>query len=64
VEKYFILPMLHPAAALRGTGAMKMFEETFGKLPNALQKIKTEKSAEPEQKKKEQKFENVQGKLF
>src|SRR3989338_7614163 len=35
-EKYFIFPMLHPAAALRGTGAMNQFIETFKKLPAAL----------------------------
>jgi uracil-DNA glycosylase len=37
----FILPMLHPAAALRGNENMKMFEETFKKLPRALEKVKT-----------------------
>ncbi len=43
VEKYFILPMLHPAAALRGTGAMKMFEDTFSRLPAAVEKINSGK---------------------
>src|SRR3989344_923411 len=38
-DKYFILPMLHPAAALRGTTAMEMFENTFKKLPAALDKV-------------------------
>lgn len=65
---YFILPMLHPAAALRGAGAMEAFEKTFKKLPNALNKVKNEKFTEPEGSKtstaKEQKFEDVQGKLF
>jgi uracil-DNA glycosylase family 4 len=37
----FILPMLHPAAALRGSGTMKMFKETFKKLPAALKKVDT-----------------------
>ena len=66
VGKYFILPMLHPAAALRGNEAMKMFEESFRKIPNALNKIGTEKftEVEPEQSKKEQRFEDVQAKLF
>ena len=63
---YFVLPMLHPAAALRGNEAMKMFEETFKKLSSALQKINMpESEIEPEQKShKEQKFEDVQTKLF
>src|SRR3989338_5700140 len=39
-DNYFILPMLHPAAALRGTGAMNQFIETFKKLPAALNKAK------------------------
>ena len=67
VEKYFILPMLHPAAALRGTGAMKMFQETFKKLPAALDKIKTGNGGEmkPEvRSEKKQKLEDVQSKLF
>ena len=64
---HFILPMLHPAAALRGTSAMNMFEETFKKLPAALEKVKTGKSAEatpvkPSEKLK--KVEDVQKKLF
>lgn len=64
---YFILPMLHPAAALRGTGAMDMFEDTFKKLPSALMKVfsgnlEEEKPAEETQKPK--KLEDVQKKLF
>ncbi|MFA6257171.1 MAG: uracil-DNA glycosylase [Candidatus Paceibacterota bacterium] len=39
--KYFILPMLHPAAALRGNTNMAMFVETFKKLPRALEKVKS-----------------------
>lgn len=67
VEKYFIFPMLHPAAALRGTGAMQMFEETFKKLPAALEKITNDKDipeVKPEPSKKAQKLEDVQAKLF
>jgi DNA polymerase len=66
VGKYFILPMLHPAAALRGSGAMKMFEESFKKVPSALHKVGIGEFAEiePEKSKKEQKIEDVQAKLF
>jgi len=64
----FILPILHPAAALRGTTVMKMFEESFKKIQDALRKIDTEKFASPEQKeeesKKGKKIEDVQAKLF
>ncbi|MFZ1019478.1 MAG: uracil-DNA glycosylase [Minisyncoccia bacterium] len=38
---HFILPMLHPVAALRGNEMMKIFEETFKRLPAALAKVKT-----------------------
>ncbi|MDP9249171.1 MAG: uracil-DNA glycosylase [bacterium] len=38
---YFVLPMLHPAAALRGNENMAMFTETFKKLPRALEKVKS-----------------------
>ncbi len=64
---YHIFPMLHPAAALRGTGAMKMFEDTFRKLPAALAKangINVEESTENKPTQKQQKLEDVQGKLF
>jgi uracil-DNA glycosylase len=67
VGNYFILPMLHPAAALRGNENMKAFEETFKKLPNALEKVKTGAFAEevkPKEYKREERFEDVQGKLF
>ncbi|KKT18718.1 MAG: Uracil-DNA glycosylase, partial [Candidatus Nomurabacteria bacterium GW2011_GWB1_43_7] len=66
----YILPMLHPAAALRGNEAMKMFKDTFLKLPAALEKVKSgdfgetkeESNKEPAEKKK--KIEDVQNKLF
>ncbi len=67
VGKYFILPMLHPAAALRGNEAMKTFENTFKKLPGALQKINTPEVPEPEPEQKTQKaqrLEDVQSRLF
>ncbi len=65
--KCFILPMLHPAAALRGNEAMRMFEESFQKLPAALDKINTggfEEVKQDEGTRKQQKFEDVQKKLF
>ncbi|MEK7128647.1 MAG: uracil-DNA glycosylase [Patescibacteria group bacterium] len=65
---HFILPMLHPAAALRGTGAMNMFENTFKKLPDALKKVNgeeiTEEQVVEEPSKKEKKVEDVQKSLF
>jgi uracil-DNA glycosylase len=36
--KYFVFPLLHPAAALRGTGAMNSLREAFKKLPAAVRK--------------------------
>jgi uracil-DNA glycosylase len=66
VDEHFILPMLHPAAALRGNEAMKTFKDTFLKLPAVLEKVKSGKFEEvkPEQVEKQQKFEDVQAKLF
>ena len=65
---YFVLPMLHPAAALRATSVMNMFEETFKKLPVALDKIKTptqsEESPRTARSEKAKKLEDVQGSLF
>lgn len=37
-EKWFIVPILHPAAALRGNEMMGMFEESFKKLPAIIKK--------------------------
>ncbi|OGJ04101.1 hypothetical protein A3G06_00065 [Candidatus Nomurabacteria bacterium RIFCSPLOWO2_12_FULL_46_14] len=65
--EYFILPMLHPAAALRGNEVMRLFTETFKKLPAALEKVSRGDSVEV---KKEElgvvknRLEDVQGKLF
>ena len=66
VENYFILPMLHPAAALRGTTVLRTFEDTFKKLPAALEKVKTGNLVEPksEETQKQKKIEDVQKKLF
>lgn len=38
VGKRFIMPFLHPAAALRSSSMMKAFAESFQKLPAALKK--------------------------
>lgn len=66
--KYFILPMLHPAAALRGNENMAMFAETFQKLPKALEKVNggsfDETAAVPPPYQKQQKIEDAQAKLF
>ena len=64
---YFILPMLHPAAALRGTEAMNMFAETFAKLPRALLKAKNNKwdeAAAPTLPDENKNQEDVQARLF
>jgi len=68
VENYFILPMLHPAAALRATSVLDLFEKTFKKLPAALEKAKTgnitpEQPQAPRAEKKKSR-EDVQGSLF
>ncbi|MDO8470115.1 MAG: uracil-DNA glycosylase [bacterium] len=36
-----IFPLLHPAAALRGTGAMQSLVEAFGRLPKAVEKCRS-----------------------
>ena len=68
-EGHFVLPMLHPAAALRGNEAMHTFTETFKRLPAALEKVKSENFGE-EQKEdvlhpgKKEKLEDMQNSLF
>lgn len=37
----FVIPMFHPAAALRAPAVLKQFEYDFSRLPAALEKIKT-----------------------
>lgn len=67
VGKHFILPMLHPAAALRGNEAMYTFIATFAKLPQALGKVQADKfdeAAAPMPSQKEKRQEDVQSKLF
>jgi DNA polymerase len=39
--RWFIFPLLHPAAALRGTGAMNSLRESFMRLPAAIAKCET-----------------------
>ena len=66
-DHYFILPMLHPAAALRGNENMAMFTETFKKLPKALEKANGnnfDQPIEPAPSQKQKKTEDVQAKLF
>ena len=65
----FILPMLHPAAALRGNEMMDTFTETFTKLPKALEKVKSGNFDEmatppPAVSQKQIKQEDIQSKLF
>ena len=38
---HFIFPLLHPAAALRGTGALNSLRESFKKLPAAIAKCES-----------------------
>lgn len=53
MQKYCVLPMFHPAAALRNPEVMREFEATFRKLPAAVEKCKTLKPvlARPEPRK-------------
>jgi uracil-DNA glycosylase len=39
--RWFIFPLLHPAAALRGTGALNSLRESFKKLPAAIAKCES-----------------------
>lgn len=54
VEKYIVVPLYHPAAALRSTQVLKALEEDFKNLPNLLddadnvKKVKIEKPIEKE----------------
>lgn len=71
VEKYFIMPLLHPAAALRGNQNMKMFVDGFSKLPRAIKKIESGDLENREEENYNQgehnlirKVEDVQKKLF
>ncbi|MEK7065721.1 MAG: uracil-DNA glycosylase [Patescibacteria group bacterium] len=64
---WFVVPMLHPAAALRSTGMMNAFQENFKKLPAILKKIdttETERFIAPPKAEKKEKPEDTQSKLF
>ncbi|MEK7614108.1 MAG: uracil-DNA glycosylase [Patescibacteria group bacterium] len=67
--KWYVVPMLHPAAALRGNEMMKMFEDSFKKLPETLKRIETEGNKDEEtvptrKFEKILKEEDIQKKLF
>ncbi len=66
-EKWFVVPVLHPAAALRGNEMMKMFEESFKKLPAIIEKcgeLTEEDKNEKIKIKKEPEEKIEQAKLF
>lgn len=44
VKDYFIYPILHPAAALRGNAMMAIFKESIKRLPRAAEKAEKLKS--------------------
>ncbi|MBI4029023.1 MAG: uracil-DNA glycosylase [Candidatus Blackburnbacteria bacterium] len=44
-----IVPMYHPAAALRASAVMQQFVEDFKKLPQILEKVKEKNKTQPEQ---------------
>lgn len=64
VGSYYIFPMLHPAAALRGTTAMDQFVGTFQKLPAAVKKATTGNTEVHIPAQKKPRIEDVQSKLF
>ncbi len=39
VKDFFVYPILHPAAALRGNAMMAVFKESIKKLPKAVEKV-------------------------
>lgn len=43
IENYFIIPLYHPAAALRSTQVLKDLEADFRKLPELLKEVKSGK---------------------
>jgi len=40
ISNFLLIPMFHPAAALRSTKTLKKFQKSFQKLPSILKKIK------------------------
>lgn len=57
-NKTLIMPMFHPAAALRGTTVMNFFKADFHKLANALEYVKTMGELPPENENEETKTKN------
>lgn len=55
LEKYLVIPLYHPAAALRSTQVLKELEEDFKKLPKLLEEAKSGKIevVSPAEKKEE-----------
>ncbi len=49
--KYFVLPLYHPAAALRNGNMLASFQEDFKKIPKILEWIEQQKSSVSENKK-------------
>lgn len=52
LSKYCVVPMFHPAAALRNPEVMQTFKETFRKLPKIVEKCRTLKLLEPKKEDK------------
>ena len=48
-EKWYVTPILHPAAALRSTGMMNDFVESFKKIPAMIEKIESFAGSEIEE---------------
>lgn len=61
VGDYIVVPMFHPAAALRGTEVMSLFKESFRKLPDI---VKGRGNVIEPQARKEEKPQKSQPKLF
>ncbi len=60
-KEVLVMPMFHPAAALRAPAMMKMFKEDFKKIPTLLKESKESKeSEEPEEKKEEKKTKQLE----
>ena len=50
IEKYIMVPLYHPAAALRSTQVLKALEEDFKNLPNLLNNVDNVKIEKPTEK--------------
>lgn len=66
--KYFVYPIIHPAAALRSTGVLKELTESFHKLPLVIKKYRELSQEAPSNEIKDKKDggqdEPPQGSLF